>query len=84
MHVRRCPNTLLTKMLFAKSKRSYQRDPWINIAQKYLLNVSIEQAKKCRLDKGGLAALVADRACSSLLIVTRLLIEGFYTQLFFL
>ena len=83
MHVRRCPNTLLTKMLFAKSQRPYQQDPWINIAQKYLLNVSLEQANKCRY-KSGFAALVADHACSSLLILTRLLIEGFYTQLFFL
>ena len=48
MHVRRCPNTLLTKMLFAKSKRPYQQDPWTNIAQKYLfiyLNKQISVGK---------------------------------------
>lgn len=33
-HVCRCPNTVLTKkMLFAKSKRPYKRDPWINNAK---------------------------------------------------
>ena len=33
-HVCRCPNTtLITKMLFAKSRRPYKRDPWINIAK---------------------------------------------------
>ena len=37
MHDRRCPDTLLTKMLFAKSKRPYQRDPWINIAAKVFI-----------------------------------------------
>lgn len=44
-HVCRCPGTTLAKKtLFAKSKRQYQRDPWINIAK--LINVSIEQAKR--------------------------------------
>ena len=33
-HVCRCPNAKLTKkMLFAKSRRPYNRDPWINIAK---------------------------------------------------
>ena len=33
-HVCRCPNAKPTKkMLFAKSRRPYNRDPWINIAK---------------------------------------------------
>ena len=44
-HVCRCPNNVLTKkMLFVKSKRPYQRDPWINIAK--LLHIYFEQAKR--------------------------------------
>ena len=43
-------------MLFAKSRRPYKRDPWINIAKS--LNVFIEQAKRSTLDKSGFAALV--------------------------
>ena len=40
----RCPNTtLIRKMLFAKSRRPYKRDPWI-----------IEQAKRSKQDKSGL------------------------------
>ena len=56
-HVCRCPNTKLTKkMLFAKSRRPYKRDPWRNIAKS--LNVFIEQAKRSTPDKSGFAALV--------------------------
>ena len=56
-HVCRCLNTMLTKkMLFAKLKRPYQREPWKNIAE--LLNVFIEQAKRSPQDKSGFAALV--------------------------
>ena len=40
---------LAKKILFAKSKRPYQWDPWINIAK--LLNVSIVQAKRSMQDK---------------------------------
>ena len=62
-HVCRCPNTTLTKkMLFAKSKRPYKRDPWRNIAK--LLNFPIEQAKRSTQDKRGFAALV-DRVVAS-------------------
>ena len=43
-------------MLFAKSKRLYQLDPWINIAK--LLNVFIEQAKRFTQSKSGFTALV--------------------------
>ena len=43
-------------MLFAKSRRPYKRDPWINIAK--LLNVSNEQAKRFTEGKSGFAALV--------------------------
>ena len=42
--------------LFAKSRCSYKRDPWINIAK--LLNVSNEQAKRFTEGKSGFAALV--------------------------
>ena len=57
-HVCRCPNTTLTNkmMLFAKSRRPYKRDPWINIAK--LINVSSEQAKRSTQDKSGFSALV--------------------------
>ena len=55
-HVCRCPNTTLTnKMLFAKSRRPYKRDPWINIAR--LINVSIEQAKRSTVHKIGVVSL---------------------------
>ena len=47
---------LTKKMLFAKSKRLYQLDPWINIAK--LLNVFIEQAKRSTQNKSGFTALV--------------------------
>ena len=47
---------MLTKKLFAKSKRLYQQDPWINIAK--LLNVFIEQAKRSTQNKSGFTALV--------------------------
>ena len=50
-----CPNTILTKMLFAKSRHPYKWDPWMNVAK--LLNVSSEQAKRSKQDKRGLAAL---------------------------
>ena len=43
-------------MLFAKSRRPYKQDPWINIAKS--LNVFIEHAKRSTLDKNGFAALV--------------------------
>ena len=44
-HICRCPNNVLTKkMLFVKSKRPYQRDPWINIAK--LLHICFEQVKR--------------------------------------
>ena len=43
-------------MLFAKSRRPYKRDPWINIAK--LLTVSTEQAKRFTEGKSGFAALV--------------------------
>ena len=53
----RCPNTtLIRRMLYAKSRRPYKRDPWINTAK--LLNFSIEQAKRSKQDKSGFAALV--------------------------
>ena len=57
-HVCRYPNTTLTNkmMLFAKSRRPYKRDPWINIAK--LINVSTEQAKRSTQDKSGFSALV--------------------------
>ena len=56
-HVCRCLHTMLTKkMLFAKSKRLYRLDPWINIAK--LLNVFIEQAKRSTQNKSGFTALV--------------------------
>ena len=62
-HVCRCPNTTPTKkMLFAKSKRPYKRDPWRNIAK--LLNFPIEQAKRATQDKSGFAAMV-DRVVAS-------------------
>ena len=62
-HVCRCPNTTLTKkMLFAKSRRLYKRDPWINIAK--LSNIAIEQAKSFTQDNSGFAALV-DRVVAS-------------------
>ena len=47
---------LTKKMLFVKSKRSYQRDPSINIVK--LLNISTEQARTGTQDKVGFAALV--------------------------
>ena len=43
-------------MLFAKSRRPYKRDPWINIAK--LLNVSTKQAKMFTEGKSGFAVLV--------------------------
>ena len=51
------PNTTLTNkmMLFAKSRRPYKRDPWINIAK--LINVSIEQAKRSTRHKIGVVSL---------------------------
>ena len=49
-------------MLFAKSRRPYKRDPWINIAKS--LNVTIEQAKRSTQDKSSFAALV-DRVVAS-------------------
>ena len=53
----RYPNTtLIRKMLFAKSRRPYKRDPWINTAK--LLNFSIEKAKRSKQDKSSFAALV--------------------------
>ena len=52
---------LTKKMLFAKSKRLYQRDPWINNIAK-LLNVFIEQAKRSTQNKSGFTALVASHA----------------------
>ena len=56
-HVCRCPNTMMTKkILFAKSKKPYYRDPWINISK--MLNVSIEQAKRTTQVKNGFAALI--------------------------
>mgnify|MGYP000594662591 CR=1 FL=1 len=56
-HVCRSSNTMLTnKMLFAKSKKPYQRDPWINISK--MLKVSIEQAKRETQVKSGFAALI--------------------------
>ena len=56
-HVCRCNNKMLTKkILFAKSKKPYYRDPWINISK--LLNVSIEQAKRMTQGKAGFAALI--------------------------
>ena len=59
----RCPNTTLTnKMLFAKSRPPYKRDPWINIAK--LLNVPIKLAARSKQDKSGFAALV-DRVVAS-------------------
>ena len=59
----RCPNTTLTKkMLFAKSRRPYKRDPWRNIAK--LLHFPIEQAKRSTQDKRSFAALV-DRVVAS-------------------
>ena len=62
-HVCLCPNTTPTKkMLFAKSKRPYKRDPWGNIAK--LLNFLIEKAKRATQDKSGFAALV-DRVVAS-------------------
>ena len=62
-HVRRCPYTTLTKkVLFAKSRRPYKQDLWINIAK--LLNFPIEQAKRSTQDKSGFAALV-DRVVAS-------------------
>ena len=62
-HVCRCPNTTLTKkMLFAKSKRPYKRDPWRNIAK--LLNFPIEKEKRATQGKSGFAALV-DRVVAS-------------------
>lgn len=64
-HVCRCPSTTLAKKtLFAKSKRQYQRDPWINIAKLLPVNVSIEQAKSSTQDKSGFAAVV-DRVVAS-------------------
>ena len=48
--------TMLTKMmLLVKSKRPYQRHPWINIAK--LLHTSIDKANRCMQDKVGFAAL---------------------------
>ena len=59
----RCPNTTVTnKMLFAKSRPPYKRDPWIKIAK--LLNVPIKLAKRSTQDKSGFAALV-DRVVAS-------------------
>ena len=56
-HVCRCSNATLTrKMLFAKSRLPYKRDPWINIAK--LLIVSTEQAKTSTQDKSGFTPLV--------------------------
>ena len=54
-----------------KSKRPYRRDPWLIIAK--ILNVSIEQAKKCRQDQGCFAALVdrvVSRQCNSMNKIT--------------
>ena len=49
-HICRCPNTMMTKkMLFAKSKKPYYRDPWMNISK--MLGVSIEQAKRKTQEK---------------------------------
>ena len=50
------------KMLLAKSRRPYKRDPWINVAK--LSNVSIGQAKRSTQDKSGFDALV-DRVVAS-------------------
>ena len=55
MSLRKLPTMLTTKMLLVKSKRPYQRDPWINIAK--LLNISIEKANRCTQDKVGFAQL---------------------------
>ena len=49
-------------MLFAKSRRPYKRDRWINIGK--LLNVPLEQAKRSTQDKSGFTALV-DRVVAS-------------------
>ena len=69
-HVCRCPNTaLVKKMLFAKSRRPYKRDRWINIVK--LLNVSLEQAKRSTQDKSGFTVLV-DRVIASATPVTGL------------
>ena len=52
-----CPNTMLTKkMLFAKSKKPYFHDPWMNISK--MLGVSIEQAKRKTQENFGFAAFV--------------------------
>ena len=49
---------LTKKVRFAKSKHPYQWGPWINIAK--LLNIPVEQAKRCTYDtcKVGFTALV--------------------------
>ena len=55
----RCPNNTLTKkMLFAKSRYQYKRDPWINIAK-----MSLSSTQR-GLHKTGFAALV-DRVVAS-------------------
>ena len=54
-----------------KSKRPYRRHPWLIIAK--ILNVSTEQAKKCRQDQGCFAALVdrvVSRQCNSMNKIT--------------
>ena len=59
-HICRCPNTMMTKkMLFAKSKKPYYGDPWMNITK--MLGVSIEQAKRKTQEKFGFAAFVESR-----------------------
>ena len=50
--------------MFTKSRRTYKRDPWINIAKLLPVNVSIEQAKSSTQDKSGFAAVV-DRVVAS-------------------
>ena len=54
-----------------KSKRRHRRDRWLIIAK--ILNVSIEQAKKCRQDQGCFDALVdrvVSRQCNSMIKIT--------------
>ena len=81
-HVCRCPNTTLTNkmMPFAKSRRLYKRDPWINIAK--LIKCLHWAGKEVynTQDRSGFAALVdrvmiCNRQCNSM--VTGLSPGGF-------
>ena len=63
-HVCRDQKTSLTKiLLFARTERSYDRDPWIKIAA--LLGVSTDQAKRLTQSRKEFAGLIQRRFSST-------------------